>query len=189
MKHVIKFAVVVLLLVATPGFVNAQKIAHINRDSLLRIMPDYTIIKDSLSSHQLALEKILYNMEVQFGLKQRERDSLEGKRSPLILSLMDKELQDMQQNYMAFSQAADQELLDLQVSLLTPLFKKVDDAIAAEAKVGGYSYVLDSSEGRGVLFSKPEDDLFNKVCLRLKVTPPKPAPAPAPGAPAPAPNK
>lgn len=193
MKQVIKIVIAAFMFIAAPQFAAAQKIAHINRDSLIRIMPDYQVIKDSLAHQQIALETQANSMLLEYQRKKRERDSLEGKKSPLILAVMDNDLAALEQRYMDFAQLADQELLNLQVALITPLMKKVDDAIAAVAKEKGYAYVLDSSEGSNVLYSRPEDDIFLAVCAKLKVTPPAPKPAPsgapAPGgAPAPAPK-
>jgi outer membrane protein len=186
MKQVTKILIAAFIFFAAPKFVSAQKIAHLDYDSIIRIMPEYKIIRDSLTNHTLTLQKTIIGMQMELERKMRERDSLEGKKSPLILSLLDKEIADLNQNLNAFAQLAEEEIIDMQTRLVTPLLKKVDDAVAAVAKANGYSYVLDSSEGKGVLYSRPEDDIFLKVCTQLGITPPKPAPAG--GTPAPTPK-
>ena len=185
MKQVTRFAVFVLLLISAPTVMKAQKVAHIDRDSLLRIMPEYKTITDSLSRYSLSVQRTMISMEEEYGRKMGELDSLRKSLSPLMVQLREKQLADMQQNYAAFSQAAEQEMMTIQNNLVTPLFKKVDDAIAAVAKEKGYTYVLDSSEGGMVLYSRPEDDIFNLVCLKLGVTPPAKKVTPAPGGTAP----
>lgn len=195
MKQVIKIAIAAFLLFAAPQVGAAQKIAHINRDSLIKIMPDYKIITDSLTKYELTVKQILDGMEREYEAKAMEYDSLKkaGALSQLREQLYMKQLSDMQQNYAAYGAAADEEFATIQQSLILPLFKKVDDAIAAVAKEQGYSYVLDSSKSLGVVLYAKENDIFNDVCKKLNVTPPppKPAPKPAPGggnAPAPAPK-
>jgi outer membrane protein len=185
MKQFIKIVIAAFVLFAAPTFASAQKVAHINQDSLLKIMPDYQKVKDSLTNYTISIQKTMMGMEMEFERKSRELDSLRKQLSPLMIQLREKELADMQQNYAAFAQAAEQEAMTIQVNLLTPLFKKIDNAIAAVAKEKGYTYVLDSSKGGPVLYSNPADDIFVPVCQKLGVPIPKPATtggAPAPGA-------
>jgi outer membrane protein len=192
MRHFIKLMIVAVILCAAPNVASAQKVAHINLDSLLKIMPDYQHIKDTLTDYTVKVQTTMLGMEQEFMLKQAEYDSLKkkGVLSPLMLSLREKQLSDMQQNYANFAQAAEQEALMLQNSLIEPLYKKIEAAVAQVAKEKGYRYVLDSSKGGTVLYANPEDDIFALVCLKLGVTIPKPTPpapggTPAPGTPAP----
>ena len=190
MKKFIKIVVAAFFLFSAPTLCSAQKIAHINRDSLIKIMPDYKIITDSLAKYEVSVKVTLDGMEREYAIKANEYDSLKkaGALSALREQLYMKQLSDMQQNYAAYAQAAEEEFALIQQNLVLPLFKKVDDAIAAVAKENGYTYVLDSSKSLGVvLYSRPEDDIFMKVCTKLGVTPPKPTPKP--GTPAPGGNK
>jgi outer membrane protein len=195
MKHFIKLMIVAVIFCAAPSIASAQKVAHISLDSLLKIMPDYQKVKDSLTNYSISVQKTMVGMENEFMIKSNELDSLRKTLSPLMIQLREKQLADMQQNYAAFAQAAEQEAMVIQNNLIGPLYKKIEDAIAAVAKEKGYKYVLDSSKGGPVLYSNPEDDIFDAVRIKLNI--PKPAPAPAPGgspapgggAPVPAPNK
>ena len=187
MKQVIKIVIAAIVLFAAPKFSTAQKVAHINLDSLLKIMPDYQHIKDTLTSYSIQVQKTMIGMEDEFIRKSAELDSLKktGTITPLMIQLREKQLSDMQQNYAAFAQAAEQEAAALQASLVEPLYDKIKKAVEKVAKANGYSYVIDSSEGGALLYADPAHDLFVKVCAELKIT--IPAPKPAGGAPAPAP--
>ncbi len=187
MKRLFKLLIAAAIICAVPNLASAQKVAHINLDSLLKIMPDYEAIKDTLTNYSIQVQTQMLGMENEFMLKSAEYDSLKkkGVLSPLMLQLREKQLADMQQNYQAFAQAAEQEAATLQNNMIGPLYKKIEDAVAAVAKEKGYKYVLDSSKGGTVLYADPLDDIFDAVRIKLKVpVPVKPAPAPG-GTPAP----
>jgi len=183
--------IVAVIFCAAPSIASAQKVAHISLDSLLKIMPDYQKVKDSLTNYSISVQKTMEGMENEFIIKSNELDSLRKTLSPLMIQLREKQLADMQQNYAAFAQAAEQEAMVIQNNLIGPLYKKIEKAIADVAKEKGYKYVLDSSKGGPVLYSDPLDDIFVPVCVKLGITiPAKPAPAPGGSpAPTPAPNK
>lgn len=182
MKQFIKYVIVAVIFCAAPKFASAQKVAHLSLDSLLKIMPDYQKVKDSLTNYSIAVQKTLLGMEIEYERKARELDSLRPTLSPLMIQLREKQLADMQQNYAAFAQAAEQEATIIQINLIGPLYDKIQKAIADVAKEKGYKYVLDSSEGGQVLYADPADDIFDAVRIKLGI--PKPAtPAPGGGAP------
>lgn len=195
MKQFIKIVIAAVIFCAAPNVASAQKVAHINLDSLLKIMPEYQKVKDSLTNYSISVQRTMLGMEDEFVRKSNELDSLRKTLSPLMIQLREKQLADMQQNYAAFAQAAEQEAMVIQNSLVGPLYAKIEKAIGDVAKEKGYKYVLDSSKGGPVLFSSPEDDIFDAVRIKLSIpkptpTPPAPGGSPAPGgAPAPAPNK
>jgi outer membrane protein len=193
MKRILKLVIAAVIICATPNLASAQKVAHLDLDSLLKIMPDYQAIKDTLTNYSISVQQTMLGMENEFMMKSAEYDSLKkkGVLSPLMMQLREKQLADMQQNYAAFGQAAEQEAAAMQNNMIGPLYKKIEDAVAAVAKEKGYKYVLDSSKGGPVLFSSPEDDIFDAVRVKLKIPVPAPKPAPAPGggAPAPAPGR
>lgn len=182
MKQFMKYVIVAVIFFAAPKFASAQKVAHLDLDSLLRIMPDYQKVKDSLTNYSIAVQKTLLGMEIEYERKARELDSLRPTLSPLMIQLREKQLADMQQNYAAFAQAAEQEAQIIQINLVGPLYDKIQKAIADVAKEKGYKYVLDSSKGGQVLYADPADDIFDAVRIKLGI--PKPAPAPG-GSPAP----
>ena len=54
-----------------------------------------------------------------------------------------------------------------QEALLSPLYARVKETIAAVAKANGYAYVMDSSEGSGLIFSDSSFDLMPLVKAKL----------------------
>jgi outer membrane protein len=197
MKNFLRIAVAVLLLAAVPQFANAQTkgspsaVAHINLDSLLQIMPEVQKANDSAEMYMAMLEKQLYTMSLELDRKLNEYDSLNKMWSPLIKSLKEKEIRDLQENIQAFQQTAQNDFTNYRAGLYQPIFKKIENAVKDVAVARGYKYVLDSSKSAAVvLYANPGDDIFNDVRIKLNIPLPAPktggatgggAPAPAPG--------
>ena len=193
MKKFFKLAVVALMIIACPHFAKSQTVAkatpttvaHLDLDSLLKIMPAFTKATDSANAYQTYLENQLYSLQVEYARKTHEYDSLEKVWSPLIKGLRAKEIQDLENNIQSFQQLAQDELTQVRSSLYEPIFEKVDSAVKAIAIARGYKIVLDSTKGQGVLYASPSDDIFTDVRIKLGIpapsaVKPKPAPAPAP---------
>lgn len=196
MKNFLRIAVAVLLLAAVPQFANAQAkgspsaVAHLDLDSLLKIMPEVQKANDSAEMYMAMLEKQLYTMSLELDRKLNEYDSLNKMWSPLIKSLKEKEIRDLQENIQAFQQTAQNDFTNYRANLYLPIFKKIEEAVKAVAVARGYKYVLDSSKSAAVvLYANPGDDIFNDVRIKLNIPLPAPktgatgggAPAPAPG--------
>jgi outer membrane protein len=183
MKHVFRIAVAFLLLAFTTKEVNAQtKVAHLDLDSLLNIMPEMKKATEDAAAYYKTLENQLYTMNIELDRKLNEYDSCTTRKiwSELIKGLKEKEIRDLQQNIQIFQQQAQVDYANKRSELVEPIYKKIIDAVKAVATRLGYTYVLDSSKTTGVvLYASPKDDILNAVMLELKI------PIPAPKAPTP----
>lgn len=194
MKHLIKIVAVAVLAFAVPNVSNAQKVGHLDVDSLLSIWPAYQKVIDSLTNYQLNAQKQAQALQLAYAAKLQEIDSTDATSSELLKSLRRTQLQQIEDNYNAFVELAGQEAQVIQMKLVDTLYKQLNAAIARVAKTKGYSYILDSSKGGQVMYANPADDVFDLVRQELKIPVPVKKPAPAPGgapapAPTPAPNK
>ncbi|MBI3512420.1 MAG: OmpH family outer membrane protein [Bacteroidetes bacterium] len=175
MKKLLRIAVIALISFVAPLNAGAQKIAHLDMDSLYNIWPKYQKVKDSLTKVGLSYQKTLDAMEQEYSYKSNQLDSQRKYMTALNIKLAEKQLSDMQQNYAIYSQEAQTELAALQDALLKPLNAEAKKAVADVAKKNGYKYVLDSSEASDVLYSESTDDIFTLVMAQLKIPAPKPA--------------
>lgn len=182
MKKFIQVVAIALVFIFTAPSLNAQKIGHLDVDSLLKIWPAYQSVIDSLTRYQVAAQNQAQLLQLQYLAKLHEIDSMKGKDSPLIASLRTTQLQQIEDNYNAYVEYAGQEAQIIQAKLVDTLYKQLDAAISKVAKAKGFAYVLDSSKGGQVMYANTTDDIFLLVCTELKITPPKPK---APGTPAP----
>lgn len=166
MKKVILTGFALLLMLFSA---NAQsKIAHINSSELMNVMPEMKDFEKKLKDHETLLRAQLEEMQKEFqaGYEAYITDTT----SPAaIMEIKKKKLEDLQANIQQFSQTAEQDLMKKKEELYLPIYKKAKDAITKVAKAKGYDYVLDSSEGLGVLVTPPTFDLLNDVKKELGI--------------------
>ncbi len=135
----------------------AQKIGHVNLNELVRSLPDFKTAQENMEKFQASLESEI--MEMQKELREKadrlERDAAD--LTELVRQRKVRELQEMQGKIQEFVEAAQQNLQTEEAKELTPIYDRVEKAIAAVASEHGFIYILDSSRGKTVLFANGED--------------------------------
>ncbi len=158
MTHVKKIVVAIVLMVAATGFVNAQsKIAHINVQELLSAMPEMKAAEAELKklqeTYRADIESSMTELKNKYTQYQNEATSKseeENQKRAL-------ELQGYEKNIGEAQQAAQQELQKKQAELLGPISEKAKTAIEKVAASLGFDYVMDSTQGGGVIVAKGKD--------------------------------
>ncbi|GLB51035.1 membrane protein [Neptunitalea chrysea] len=165
MKSIKKLAVTVVLFIGFFMTANAQnKIAHINTQQLIQEMPemqqanselqsleatyseDIQASKKELQAKAKALEdktKTLTNAEIEARRAEFEKEAQE-------LQVMNANIEEASKNYMKILQTKQQEKL-------APIYKKVQDAIKKVAADQGIDYVLDATQGGGLIVANGKD--------------------------------
>ena len=67
------------------------------------------------------------------------------------------EVQTMQQNIQQYQGQAQKDMQEKEVALLKPITEKAKAAILKVARAQGFAYVLDSTQGSGVLVADGKD--------------------------------
>jgi outer membrane protein len=158
MKQLKNIAVALVLFVATTGFVNAQsKIAHINVSELLAEMPEMKAAQAELQklqeTYRADIESSmteLKNKYTQYSNEASSKSAEENEKRAL-------ELQGFERNIGEAQQAAQQELSKKQAELFEPISKKAKEAIEKVAAAQGYDYVIDATQGGGLIVAKGPD--------------------------------
>lgn len=158
--------------------VNAQKIAHISLDSLLKSMPESDSAKVAYTNYASQLENTLNSLQKEFQQKYQEYQQNQANWTGLVKQTKEQELNDLNQRIQAFQTQAQTSLQKYGDSIQQPVIAKAKAAISAVAKENGYKYVLDTSQGI-VLYYEQGDDIFALVSKKLGLKP-KSASAPAP---------
>jgi outer membrane protein len=151
------------------GSVGAQvKIAYINIDNVVALMPEVGHIDTLLQKYQVD------SLNAQFALDYQEyayKDSIltksdTSKIPPAVKTQMRQELAGIAyriNNWQAISQQLSQQK---QEELLAPVYSKVYEAVKAVAKEKGYTHVFNKE----VFLVAPEtDDLLPAVAAKLKL--------------------
>lgn len=171
MKNILKLAVVAALVVVSSFGANAQKIAHINLDSLISIMPETKVATQSVQDYAKQLETQVTAMQTELQSKYEEYQAKQKDMPELVRASKEKELNDLNQRIQDFQQQAQTDYQKKSAELSKPVYEKAKKAIDQVAKDNGFKYVLDTSTGM-VIYNEPADDIFNLVVKKLGITVP-----------------
>ena len=175
MKKMLRTALLAVVITGTSFVSNAQKIAHINLDSLVSLMPESKEAQKAQQDYLKQLEGTVTAMQTELQTKYQDYLDNQTKLTDLIKKNKEKELQDLDQRIKDFQTNAQQDLQKKNEELGKPVLDKARKAIDQVAKENGYKYVLDTSTGI-VLYSEPTDDIFPLVKKKLNITAAAPAP-------------
>ncbi|WP_299337369.1 OmpH family outer membrane protein [uncultured Psychroserpens sp.] len=158
MKHLKTLLFAAILFVGTTSLATAQsKVAHINTTELVQAMPE-------MKAAQAEIEKLSKTYDVQY---KEMVTTLQNKVTQYRAEVETKteeennkraqEVQQMEQGIREFQAQAQEDLGKKEAALLKPIFEKAKAAIDKVAKAQGFQYVLDSTQGGGVLVAAGTD--------------------------------
>ncbi|WP_138434957.1 OmpH family outer membrane protein [Winogradskyella algicola] len=165
-KHLKSLLFTVALFIGASSFVSAQsKVAHIDKQELVKAMPAY-------ATAQAELEKLGKTYEAQFqdSLKEieskvKQYNAEAGAQTEDENLKRMKEVEGMKQALAQYQQQMNQDLSKKEYDLLKPILEDADEAIQAVAKAQGFQYVLDA----GMLIVADGKDLMADVKAHLKI--------------------
>lgn len=158
MKKINVLFVAVMLFVGATSFVNAQsKVAHINTADLVEAMPEMKAAQSQLEKLQKTYDTEIKAMSKELQAKITQYDAEAESKSEEENRKRIEEVQGMQNNIGAYRQQALQDLQKKEVDLFQPILEKARTAIQKVARAQGFQYVLDSSQGSGVILSDGKD--------------------------------
>ena len=167
MKNVKKIVVAMLLFVTVTSFVNAQsKVAHINVTELLQQMPEMIAAQAELKKLQETYRADLQGSMTEFQNKATLYQNESTAKSREENEKRALELQEIQKNIEGAEQAAMQEMQKKQQELFSPISDKAKAAIEKVAAAQGFDYVMDSTQGGGLIVAKGKD-LLPEVKVEL----------------------
>jgi outer membrane protein len=158
MRNLKKIAVALMLFVAASSYVNAQsKVAHINVQQLLSEMPEMKAAEAELKklqdTYRADIEDSMTELRNKYTLYSNESSSKtqeENEKRALELQGYEKSIQEAQA-------AAQQELQKKQAELFAPISEKAKAAIDKVAADQGFDYVIDATQGYGLIVANGTD--------------------------------
>jgi len=170
MNRIFKTVAIVLLVVGAQQISVAQKIAHVQLDSLIQLMPETKQAMEIAQVYLKDLEKQVASMKTEFDTKYQDYLANEATYSDLVKKTKQEELQTLNQRIQDFQQQAQQDYQKKYMELSKPIQDKAKKAIDAVAKENGYKYVLDTSTGI-VLYSEASEDILLLVKKKMDSMP------------------
>ncbi len=128
------------------GAVAQTHIGTVNKDSVLRAMPEYAKAQTELQRAAEAYQKEYAAMQADFNTRYADFQSLRGDVPPTILERRIKELQEADTKLKEFRKTIDADLKARRDALQAPLLQAVDSAVAAVAAEQALDLVLDVSQ-------------------------------------------
>lgn len=170
MKNIVKLAVVGVVMITSSFTVNAQKIAHVNLDSLISLMPESKVAQQGVQAYAKQLEQQVTAMQSELQTKYAEFQEKSKDLAEVVRASKEKELNDLNTRIQEFQQQAQADYQKKTAELSKPVYDKAKKAIDQVAKENGYKYALDTSTGL-VLYFEPTDDILSLVVKKLGITP------------------
>lgn len=159
-----------LLMMSGVLSMNAQKIALVDMEYILKKIPAYEIANEQLTqiskkwqSEVDVLTKQAKDMYVKYQTEMVYlSDELKKKRENDILA-KEKEAAELKKNYFG----TEGELFKKRQSLLTPIQDEIYNAVKALSEEKGYTLILDRATGDNIIFASPKMDISEEVLQKL----------------------
>lgn len=169
-----------LLCFVLPNAVKAQKIGHLNFQSIIQAMPEYKTASDEYELYKQSLEDELKAIEAEAMNINKKLDAETKKPVPnqTRIKIWSQQIEAMQYEYQVMQQSIQDSLTSKMNELVAPIKKRVELAVAEIAKERGLSHVIDNSYGQ-LIYADEEYNLEAAVKLKLNI---KDKPVANPGA-------
>jgi outer membrane protein len=158
MKHFKTLLFTALLFVGTTSIAKAQsKIAHINTTELVQAMPEMKTAQAEIERLTKTYEAQIKEMATEIQNKVKQYQAEVDTKTEEENTSRSKEVQQMEQGIRQFQGQAQEDLGSKEAALYKPIFEKAKAAIEKVANAQGIQYVLDSTQGGGVLVADGKD--------------------------------
>ena len=158
MKHLKNLFIVATISLMSNLIVNAQsKVAHINTQELVEAMPDMKNAKSELEKLAKTYETDIQAMATELQNKIKQYDAESSTKTDEENGKRLQEVQGMEQSIRQYQAQAQQDLQKKEIELLKPITEKAKNAILKVGNSQGFDYVLDSSQGQGVIMANGKD--------------------------------
>ncbi len=134
-----------MLLLALPIALSAQKLGYINSQELFTQMPEINQVKLRMDTLQGQYETSLANMQEEFNKKVSAFQAEQTTLTDGVKEFRQQELAEMEQRIQLFYQTAQQDIQKKQQEYLTPIHEKMTKAIQEVGAAEGFTYIFDSA--------------------------------------------
>ncbi|WP_290699082.1 OmpH family outer membrane protein [Lacinutrix sp.] len=162
MKQIKTLLIAAVLFFGATSFTDAQsKIAHINTTELIQAMPAMKVAQADMERVGKTYQSDIEAMKQELKTKTERFEAEAGTKTQEENEKRYVEVQTDQQAIQQYAANAQQQLQKKEVELLKPITEKAKAAILKVAKAQGYDYVLDSTQGGGVIMAEGKDLLMD----------------------------
>lgn len=173
--------ILMMLLLAAPMALFAQKYAQVDYFALVQAMPAFKTAQAELETMAKNYEADLAEMQKEIETKMQKYQAEMNEQTPEnIRQRREQELQDLYQRYQQAQEDNRRSFDQAQQTKLQPIHAAVAEAVKALAKAEGYVYIIDKQAAQGTyifLNDTLNEDVTSKVAAKLGITLAPAAPA------------
>ena len=158
MKHLKNLLLTTAIILVSSFNAQAQsKVAHINTQELVESMPEMKSAKSELEKLAKTYETDIQAMATELQNKIKQYDAESSTKTDEENGKRLQEVQSMEQSIRQYQAQAQQDLQKKELDLLKPITEKAKNAILKVGNTQGFDYILDSSQGQGVIMANGKD--------------------------------
>ena len=132
-----------LIMLVAPMSIFAQKFGFFKSESIIPVMPEYAKAQTDIQALQKQYDDEIKRASDEFNKKFAEFQQEQKNLPQNILERRQKELQELSEKGMQFQQDAQQQLQKAYTDMMMPIYEKMEKAVKAVGKAGGYVFVFD----------------------------------------------
>ncbi len=146
------------LFIGAVSFSQAQsKVAHINTQDLVSAMPEMKAAQSQMEQLGKTYEAEIKELATALQNKMKVYDAEATTQTDEENAKRVQEVQSMENNIRQYQGNAQKDMQQKELDLLKPITEKAKAAILKVARAQGFDYVLDSSQGGGVIMADGKD--------------------------------
>jgi len=158
MKQIKTLLVAVVTFFSATAMVQAQaKVAHIDTQQLIADMPEMKSAQNQLEKLQKTYETEIQSMATELDNKMKQYRAEAASKTDEENAKRGQEVQSFQNRILEYRQVAEQEMGKKQENLIKPVMEKARLAIQKVARAKGYQYVIDATNGSGLILADGPD--------------------------------
>lgn len=147
--------ILILIAAFAVNTVSAQsvKLGRINSNDVLTSLAEVDSVRVKVEAHAKEMQGDYEVMTVEFNKKLEDYNKNKATMSQLLMSQKEKELQSLQQSLQEFGEGAQQEMANVQESLMAPIQAKIQESINKVAKASSLTLVIEDAAAVGSAYA------------------------------------
>ena len=158
---------ILMLMLCAPMAVFAQKFGKVNTQVVVQSLPDYAKAQGEMAALSKQKENELKSMQDELTRKSQEYDKAKSAMNPTKQKETEEELQGLGAKIQQAYQDAQKELSENNNAQLEPILTKVQNAITAVGKAGGYTSIFEIGTSGVVFFGDNVKDVTEEVKAKI----------------------
>lgn len=161
--------IIIALLAFLPMAAMAQtaKFGHVDTQAIMQSMPDFIKARGELEAEQKQYENELQEMQKELQTKAEKYDKDKATMNATMQQQTEEELQRMYQAIQQAYQDNQQKIQKASAEKLQPISMKLQNAIKAVGKAGGYVYIMDVAAGIPYISETLSKDVTSEIKAEL----------------------